>query len=88
MLQEQQQEQQQWMAANGGQQPPAVNQLTRPGWTAPPNQQPERPSEFQEQFNKIAESTCSISLSQDIHLIGRFYLISREEDFRDFILKG
>ena len=76
------------MVANGGQQPPAVYQPTRPGGTPQPNQQPERPSEFQEQFNKIAECTCSISLSRVIHLIGQFYLISREEDFRDFILKS
>ncbi|KIM45369.1 hypothetical protein M413DRAFT_24588 [Hebeloma cylindrosporum] len=61
VLQEQQQQQQQWMAANGGQRPPAVYHSTRPGaspqgWTPPPSQGQERPSEFQEQFNKIAET--------------------------------
>lgn len=94
VLQEQQQHQQQWMAA-GGQRHPTVYQSTRPGaspqgWTSPPSQGVGQPSEFQEQFNRIAESTCSISLSPDIHLIVsfRFYLISWEEDFRNSILKS
>ncbi|KAF4620916.1 hypothetical protein D9613_000306 [Agrocybe pediades] len=57
-LSEQQQQQEQWLAANQGQ--PQVNYTTRPGRGWAPPQQPQaqqgQPSEFQEQFAKIAET--------------------------------
>ncbi|KAF8160687.1 hypothetical protein B0H34DRAFT_795571 [Crassisporium funariophilum] len=68
MLEEQQQQQQQWVDANAnaGQRPPTVyqSQPPRAGWNPQGQNSPqagsgggtERPSEFQEQFNKIAET--------------------------------
>ncbi|KAF5321384.1 hypothetical protein D9619_001527 [Psilocybe cf. subviscida] len=70
VMQEQQQQNQQWIQAqtDAGRPPPPVNYAVRPGaqtwqpqpgqqtWQSGPQLQQERPSEFQEQFTKIAET--------------------------------